>query len=40
MLSWLLTRQGGYVVNHDLPGVDRPEAADALELKLLAWAAL
>jgi hypothetical protein len=26
----LLTRQGGYVVNNDLPGVDRPEAAEAL----------
>ncbi len=38
MLSWLLTRQGGYVVNSDLPGVDRPEAAQALEQKLLAWA--
>ncbi|MGC1460461.1 MAG: nuclear transport factor 2 family protein [Steroidobacteraceae bacterium] len=38
MLSWLLTRQGGYVVNNDLPGVDRPEAAEALEQKLLAWA--
>jgi hypothetical protein len=38
MLSWLLTRQGGYVVNNDLPGVDRPEAAEALERKLLAWA--
>ncbi|HEV2700191.1 MAG TPA: nuclear transport factor 2 family protein [Steroidobacteraceae bacterium] len=40
MLSWLLTNQGGYVVNHDLPGVDRPEAAEALEQKLLAWAGL
>jgi SnoaL-like protein len=40
MLSWLLTRQGGYEVNHDLPGVDRPEAAEALERKLLTWAAL
>jgi hypothetical protein len=38
MLSWLLTRQGNYVVNNDLPGVDRPEAAEALEQKLLAWA--
>jgi hypothetical protein len=38
MLSWLLTRQGGYVVHNDLPGVDRPEAAAALEQKLLAWA--
>lgn len=38
MLSWLLTRQGGYVVNNDLPGIDRPEAAEALEQKLLAWA--
>jgi hypothetical protein len=38
MLSWLLTQQGGYVVNNDLPGVDRPEAAEALEQKLLAWA--
>jgi len=38
MLSWLLTRQGGYVLNNDLPGVDRPEAAEALEQKLLAWA--
>jgi hypothetical protein len=40
MLSWLLTRQGGYTVNNDLPGVDRPEAAEALEQKLLAWAAV
>lgn len=40
MLSWLLTRQGGYVVNHDLPGIDRPAAAEALEQKLLAWAGL
>jgi len=40
MLSWLLTRQGGYVVNDALPGVDRPEAAEALEQKLLAWAAV
>jgi hypothetical protein len=40
MLSWLLTRQGGYVVNNDLPGVDRPEAAEALEQTLLAWAGL
>jgi SnoaL-like domain len=38
MLSWLLTRQGGYVVNNDLPGIDRPQAAQALEQKLLAWA--
>jgi hypothetical protein len=38
MLSWLLTRQGGYVVNDALPGVDRPEAAEAVEQKLLAWA--
>jgi hypothetical protein len=38
MLSWLLTRQGGYAVNNDLPGIDRPEAAQALERKLLAWA--
>jgi hypothetical protein len=38
MLSWLLTRQGGYIVNNDLPGIDRPEAAEALEQKLLAWA--
>jgi hypothetical protein len=38
MLSWLLTRQGGYAVNSDLPGIDRPEAAEALEQKLLAWA--
>jgi SnoaL-like domain len=38
MLSWWLTRQGGYVVNNDLPGVDRPQAAQALEQKLLAWA--
>ncbi len=38
MLSWLLTHQGGYVVNNDLPGIDRPEAAEALEQKLLAWA--
>jgi hypothetical protein len=38
MLSWLLTRQGGYVVNDALPGIDRPEAAEALEQKLLAWA--
>jgi hypothetical protein len=38
MLSWLLTRQGGYVVNNDLPGIDRPQAAEALEQKLLAWA--
>jgi SnoaL-like domain len=38
MLSWLLTRQGNYVVNNDLPGVDRPAAAEALEQKLLAWA--
>ncbi|HEX3837976.1 MAG TPA: nuclear transport factor 2 family protein [Steroidobacteraceae bacterium] len=40
MLSWLLTRQGGYVVNDALPGIDRPEAAEALEQKLLAWAAV
>jgi hypothetical protein len=40
MLSWLLTRQGGYVVNNDLPGIDRPQAAEALEQKLLAWAAV
>jgi hypothetical protein len=40
MLSWLLTRQGGYAVNNDLPGVDRPEAAAALEQKLLAWAGI
>jgi hypothetical protein len=40
MLSWLLTRQGGYVVNNDLPGIDRPEAAQALEQRLLAWAAV
>jgi hypothetical protein len=40
MLSWLLTRQGGYVVNNDLPGVDRPEAAEALEQKLLSWAGM
>ena len=40
MLSWLLTRQGGYAVNNDLPGVDRPQAAEALEQKLLAWAAV
>ncbi len=39
MLSWLLTRQGGYVVNNELPGIDRPAAAEALEQKLLAWAA-
>jgi hypothetical protein len=38
MLSWLLTRQGGYVVDNDLPGIDRPEAAQALEQRLLAWA--
>jgi hypothetical protein len=38
MLSWLLTRQGGYVVNNELPGIDRPEAAEALERQLLAWA--
>jgi hypothetical protein len=38
MLSWLLTRQGGYVVNNELPGIDRPEAAEALEQQLLAWA--
>ncbi|HEY6454995.1 MAG TPA: nuclear transport factor 2 family protein [Steroidobacteraceae bacterium] len=40
MLSWLLTRQGGYVVNDALPGIDRPEAAQALEQKLLAWSAV
>jgi SnoaL-like domain len=38
MLSWLLTRQGGYVVNNELPGIDRPEAAEALERRLLIWA--
>ena len=38
MLSWLLTRQGNYVVNNDLPGVDRPQTAEALEQRLLAWA--
>ena len=38
MLSWLLTRQGGYEVNNDLPGVDRPEAAEALERRLMTWA--
>lgn len=38
MLSWLLTQQGGYTVNNELPGVDRPVAAEALEQKLLAWA--
>jgi len=38
MLSWLLTRQGGYAVNNELPGIDRPEAAEALERQLLAWA--
>jgi hypothetical protein len=37
MLSWLLT-QGGYIVNNGLPGVDRPEAAEALEQKLISWA--
>jgi hypothetical protein len=26
------------VVNDALPGIDRPEAAEALEQKLLAWA--
>ena len=40
MLSWLLTRQGGYVVNNDLPGIDRPETTEALEQKLGAWAGL
>jgi SnoaL-like domain len=40
MLSWLLTHQGGYVVNNDLPGIDRPEAAEALEQRLLTWAGL
>jgi SnoaL-like domain len=40
MLSWLLTRQGGYLVNNDLPGVDRPETTEALEQKLAAWAGL
>jgi hypothetical protein len=38
MLSWLLTHQGGYAVNSELPGIDRPEAAEALERRLLAWA--
>jgi len=38
MLSWLLTRQGGYVVNNELPGIDRPQAAEALERKLCTWA--
>jgi hypothetical protein len=40
MLSWLLTRQGGYVVNNHLPGVDRPQTTEALEQKLLQWAGL
>jgi len=39
MLSWLLTRRGGYAINNELPGIDRPEAAEALEQKLLAWTA-
>jgi hypothetical protein len=38
MLSWLLTLQGGYVVNNELPGIDRPEAAEALEQRLMTWA--
>ena len=37
MLSWVLASQG-YVVNHELPGEDRPESCDALFKKLFDWA--
>lgn len=39
MLSLLLTRQG-YTVNHELPGIDRPETVDAMCREVYGWAGL
>jgi hypothetical protein len=39
MLTFLLTSQG-YAVNHDLPGEDRPETAEAIEREIYEWAGL
>jgi hypothetical protein len=39
MLSLLLTRQG-YAVNHELPGIDRPETVDAMCREVYGWAGL
>ena len=39
MLSWVLSSQG-YVVNHDLPGEDRPETGEALFAEMFDWAGI
>ena len=39
MLSWVLSSQG-YVVNHEMPGEDRPETGEALFNELFEWAGL
>ena len=39
MLSWVLSSQG-YVVNHELPGEDRPETSEALFAQLFDWAGI
>jgi len=39
MLSWVLS-SSGYVVNHDMPGEDRPESGEALFNELFDWAGI
>jgi hypothetical protein len=39
MLSWVLSSQA-YVVNHELPGEDRPESGEALFNELFDWAGI
>ena len=40
LLSYVLSRQGGYKVDSDLAGVDRPELTKALMHEVYGWAGL
>jgi hypothetical protein len=40
MLSYVLSRQGGYKVDAELAGVDRPELTEALMQDVYGWAGL